>query len=151
VTTGVSPTEPEAFAWRLMAMSSARLRRCLAVSGTSLLLTACGTSQHPEPAAAPARLVGTVLAGPTCPVEQAGSPCPDSPVSGAIVRLVGDGKVLGRALTDARGAFTLEAPPGSYVVKATNVGGYRAHSSKPVALMAKAPTTVTLHLDTGIR
>jgi hypothetical protein len=67
------------------------------------------------------------------------------------VRLVGDGKVLGRALTDARGAFTLEAPPGSYVVKATNVGGYRSHSSKPVALMAKAPTTVTLHLDTGIR
>ena len=134
-----------------MAMSSARLCRCLAVSGLSLSLTACGASQHPEPAAAPARLVGTVLAGPTCPVEQAGSPCPDTPVSGATVRLVGDGKVLARAVTDAHGAFTLAAPPGSYVVKATNVGGYRSNSSEPLELTATAPTTVTLHLDTGIR
>jgi hypothetical protein len=151
VTTGVSPTEPEAFAWRLMAMSSARLRRCLAVSGMSLLLTACGASQHPEPAAAPARLVGTVLAGPTCPVEQAASPCPDAPVSGATVRLVRDGRVLARALTDAHGAFTLAAPPGSYVVKVTSVGGYRSHSSEPVELTARTPATGTLHLDTGIR
>ncbi|MEP6526951.1 MAG: carboxypeptidase-like regulatory domain-containing protein [Nocardioidaceae bacterium] len=133
-------------------MSSARLRRCLAVSGLSLSLTACGASQHPEPAAAaPARVVGTVLAGPTCPVEHAGSPCPDTPVSGATVRLVGDGKVLARALTDAHGTFTLAAPPGSYVVKVTNVGGYRSNSSEPVELTATAPATVTLHLDTGIR
>ncbi len=116
-----------------------------------MLLSACGASQRPEPAASPARVVGTVLAGPTCPVENADTPCPDAPVSGATVRLVRDGKVLSRALTDAHGAFTLAAPAGSYVVKVTSVGGYRSHSSEPVELTATAPATVTLHLDTGIR
>ncbi|MGQ0630090.1 MAG: carboxypeptidase-like regulatory domain-containing protein [Sporichthyaceae bacterium] len=124
----------------------------------AVVLTACGDDDgvvRPEaPTFAPAdsSLNGTVTAGPACPVEQAGTPCPDRPVGGAVVELVGaDDKVVLNTVTDATGRFQLRAPAGSYILRATNTGGLPSQASEPVTLTAGRASTVKLTVDSGIR
>lgn len=96
-------------------------------------------------------LVGRVLAGPTCPVETAGSPCPPAPVDDALVELVRGSEVVASTRTDAEGGFRLSAAAGSYVARARSSSGLPSESTTPVTLRAGAQTSVTLMLDTGIR
>jgi len=114
------------------------------------LLTACGgvaAANQPEGA-----VQGTVTAGPTCPVERADHPCPPAPVRGADVRLArADGTTAADTATDKGGAFHLSATPGSYMLIATNPGGYHSQASRAVRLTAGHTEQVDLQLDTGIR
>src|SRR5439155_25145512 len=54
---------------------------------------------------------GSVVAGPTCPVERPDRPCPPRPVSGATVTANPGGK---STRTDAHGNFVLQLPVGTY-------------------------------------
>lgn len=68
-------------------------------------------------------LVGRVWQGPTCPVEQIGAPPCIAPLPQAAVWLTprGDGPVpavVYETLSDARGMFAIEAPPGAYLLHA---------------------------------
>jgi hypothetical protein len=94
---------------------------------------------------------GTVRAGPTCPVERAGSPCPPRVWTGT-VRASTSGASY-EAVTDAQGRFAMDLPPGTYEIVAVTDGG------PPTGV----PTIVTVHegegpsqrvdltVDTGIR
>jgi Carboxypeptidase regulatory-like domain len=133
--------------------------RYLLAVGAVGLLAACGSGTIGATGSAgsgsgpsgSARIVGTVTAGPTCPVERAGSPCPDRPVAGALVRVMRLSSVVATARTDATGAFRLEVAPGAYTVVATNAGGYQSTAKRAVSLVAGQRATVDFVLDTGIR
>jgi hypothetical protein len=98
-----------------------------------------------------AHIVGTVTAGPTCPVERVGTPCPDRPVAGASVRAVLHSSVVATSRTDSAGMYRLNVKPGAYTIVATNAGAYPSTAQRAVSVVVGQQATVDLVLDTGIR
>lgn len=99
-------------------------------------------------------VMGTVLAGPTCPVERIPPDprCADRPVSGARIIFVdnaGDG--AGHARSDAIGRFSIVLPAGTYTAIPQPVPGLLG-TAPPQAVVVTGPgIEVTVHYDTGIR
>ena len=122
------------------------MRRILA---TALLLSliACGRSSNP---ANPSGIFGAVTAGPTCPVERAGSPCPPAPWVGT-VRATDDAGHPTDTGTDDNGNYALTLQPGSYEVVAVTDGGSPTSRSVSIDVLAGHPIRVDLTVDTGIR
>lgn len=97
---------------------------------------------------------GTVLLGPTCPVERdpPDPMCADKPYATAILVFRAGVKtpfVIGNS--DTSGVFQFSLPPGAYTIEAGN--GTKLPSCSPIAVTVKAEgyTAVTLSCDTGIR
>jgi hypothetical protein len=94
---------------------------------------------------------GRAVSGPQCPVEMAGSPCPDLPYQGTVIATDVDTGDVSTVETDAEGRFELPLAPGTYEVS------IRSESQPPFA----KPQTVTVEqgafaeivvtVDTGIR
>lgn len=95
-------------------------------------------------------VVGSVVAAPGCPVQQAASPCPPRPVAGAEVAVFDADRQRGSTRTDDNGQFRFSLPFGHYRLRATNVGGLATVASTEVDVGA-ATATVTLTVDSGIR
>jgi len=96
---------------------------------------------------------GEVLLAPTCPVESIQSPCPGRPLAGVPVRVVdADGNVLAGAVSDDRGAFTIDVTAGSYLLTAV-IEEDPARSVKPVRVEVRAGEIVRsdVMVDSGIR
>jgi hypothetical protein len=129
------------------------MRRLLPLLLPVLLLVSCGTSAPPSDSGALGTVSGSVLAGPTCPVQTDASPCPDVPLSGEVVQLVAGDTVVASATSDAQGAFTLQAEPGDYQLMWAPEGDVGIRFAKPVGVSVVAGETVTADLlvDTGIR
>jgi hypothetical protein len=100
-------------------------------------------------------IAGDVVAGPTCPVEQAENPCPPKPVPDSKVYIMTPGGALvTTTMTDANGRFSVRLSPGSYTVHAeAGPGklGLNQVTLGDVTVRAGATTTVHIELDTGIR
>jgi hypothetical protein len=124
--------------------------RQVAVLLLAITMIACASNGSSSGSASGVR--GTVVAGPQCPVERAGSPCPDAPVADAEVRALHEGDVAGTDRTDADGRFQIALAPGDYVVTA-HVGSGPFSSAKPVDVTVSADgyATANLSIDTGIR
>jgi Carboxypeptidase regulatory-like domain len=116
----------------------------------AVALTACASNRGSSGSSSGVR--GTVLAGPQCPVERAGSPCPDAPVADAEVRAMQGGDVAGTDRTDADGRFEIALPPGRYEMT-VHLGSGAFGSVKPVDVTVSADgfATANLSVDTGIR
>lgn len=101
-------------------------------------------------------VTGRVQLGPQCPVEIAGTPCPDRPASGATVtvarRLPGEsyagGEVVASTTTDADGSYRVAIRPGTYVVTADAGMSCEVMDAQ---VDADAYTDVDVACDTGIR
>jgi hypothetical protein len=93
---------------------------------------------------------GRAMAGPTCPVERAGSPCPEQPVAHAVVSVRRDGREVSRFTTASDGTFTLALQPGEYELDPV---GSRPPTGRPVTVVVRpgSYTRVDLQYDTGIR
>lgn len=117
-----------------------------------LLLTACASDGGDE-AAASSGVRGQVLLGPTCPVVNEGSPCPDEPVGGVEVRALTDGETIAETTSGEDGRFELELPPGRYTLEAVVDPGGPGMFAKPVAVTvtAGAFVEVVVPVDSGIR
>jgi hypothetical protein len=122
------------------------MRRILA-SGLLLALIACGRASSPGNSSG---VFGTVTAGPTCPVERVGSPCPPAPWVGT-VRATDDAGHPTETRTDDAGNYTLTLQPGSYEVVAVTDGGPPTGQPVTVDVQAAQPIRVDLTVDTGIR
>ena len=115
-----------------------------------------GAAPSPAPTVTPLLTTGArgvVLAGPTCPVEQAGqSPCVRS-VSGATILALDSARhEVGRAVSDAGGAFFLRLPPGNYEIVPQAVEGLIGVAAETtVTVPDGAPVELDLQYDTGIR
>ena len=100
-----------------------------------------------------ATIVGIVHSGPQCPVQIAGSPCPDAPVATEIV--VTDraaGAVLGVARSGEDGRFRIILPPGDYTLLAGSSNKpYPRGIPTDVSVGPGEMIEVELQVDTGIR
>ena len=122
------------------------------------LAAACNPGAGPSPTPIVMPLLttgvrGVVLAGPTCPVERPGqSPCVRS-VSGATILALDSARhELGRAVSDARGAYFLRLPPGTYEIVPQAVQGLMGVAAETtVTVPDGAPVQLDLQYDTGIR
>jgi hypothetical protein len=118
-----------------------------------VLLTACARGSSAGSDDRLGTIHGEVLLAPTCPVESIESPCPGRPLAGVPVRVVdADGNVLASAVSDDRGAFTIDVTPGSYLLTAS-IEQDTARSVKPVRVEVRAGEVVRsdVTVDSGIR
>ena len=97
---------------------------------------------------------GTVLLGPTCPVERIppDPACAEKPYATAVVVYRTGSKspfVIGNS--DATGAFEFSLPPGSYTLSAKGGTMLPRCNETNVAVVPEEYTSVTISCDTGIR
>jgi hypothetical protein len=127
------------------------MRRTVALSVLLLFLVACADRASSPSGDSGVR--GTVLLGPTCPVETMESPCPDRPVPDVQVQVLQGGDVVTTVRSDGDGQFTVALEPGDYVLQAVVQEGGPAMSAKPVdaTVTSGAFVEVTVPVDSGIR
>jgi carboxypeptidase family protein len=95
---------------------------------------------------------GRALAGPQCPVEIAGTPCPDEPWQGTVVAIDTQTGDRHTAESDASGRFELALDPGTYELSIeVQDGGPPFAKPQTVTVEPGAFADVTLSVDTGIR
>lgn len=119
--------------------------------GCALMAVAVAASCGEPTAARSVRsgITGTVVAGPTCPVETPESPCPDRPVADATV--IAKGRQAKRTTrTASDGSFRLRLPHGSYTVIAKSESVFFCEE-RTVRVHRNQYTDVTITCDTGIR
>ncbi len=125
------------------------MRRSWLVLLVASVLVGCGSAGSGQ--AASARVLGTVLSAPGCPVQQVASPCPPFRVAGADVVALRGGVAVVSARSAADGTFVMSVPAGTYTFTATSSGGYRSSVSQVVHVPAQGDLTITLTIDSGIR
>jgi len=90
--------------------------RTLLVAIVASLLVSCASGAASPPSGG---IEGTVTAGPTCPVEIQGSPCPHGVWTGTVRATASDGAVH-EAQTDAHGRYLFQnILPGTYALRET--------------------------------
>jgi hypothetical protein len=94
---------------------------------------------------------GQALAGPQCPVEVQGSPCPPIPYEGTVIATDVESGAGYTVETDADGRFELALEPGTYEVSIVSESS--PPFAKPVSVTVQPDTfaEVTVSVDTGIR
>ncbi len=127
-------------------------RLAILMIGLVFSLSACADTSTIGASGGAAGIQGKVLLGPMCPVQQAGSPCPDKPIKADIAVTASEGKTVASGRSDESGTYRISLPPGSYTVTA-NRPGSALGSGKPVMVEVPAGTYVHLNLlvDSGIR
>lgn len=103
-----------------------------------------------EPDAGNAGIFGSVVAGPTCPVEQSSSPCPERPVPDAEVTAKEGDRVAGTARADSNGKFTMRLEPGTYQVTASSPSVMSCETEE-VTVGEHQYQPVRINCDTGVR
>ncbi len=97
---------------------------------------------------------GTVLLGPTCPVERVppDPQCADKPYAVAVVVYrAGSQSVFLMGNSDASGVFKFSLPPGSYTLKAISGNVFPRCTPVSVIVPASGYASTTVSCDTGIR
>ena len=123
-------------------------RRALPAALGWLMIAGCNSAR---PDAARVHVMGEVVRGPTAPVCQADASCEAPFSAGFSVRQ--DGRTIVRFQSDTQGVFTIDLPPGNYLVvpdadaPILSPGDQQRSLSVPDA----ATYTVRLSFDTGIR
>lgn len=98
-------------------------------------------------------LHGTVTASPVCPVETLDDTCRPRPVANKQVQIKGpDGKSV-IMTTDQQGTFSIQLPPGRYLVEVISISYPMRQRTPPTAVSVVAGQTANIDmlLDTGIR
>ena len=96
-------------------------------------------------------IYGIVTAGPTCPVERVGQPCPPRPVGGEVeVRNV-RGQTVASTHTDSLGRYSLSLKPGRYALAVLIGSVFPRCPSKAVAVTSAVLLRADISCDTGIR
>lgn len=107
-----------------------------------VLLAACGSSNS--------GIQGTVMLGPTCPVERQGQSCPDKPLSTSIIITNQRGRTVKTVQSGKDGQFRVALRPGVYTLKVVRQGPMPG-STQTVTVRQDAFTQVQLRVDSGIR
>ncbi|MDP9483863.1 MAG: carboxypeptidase-like regulatory domain-containing protein [Chloroflexota bacterium] len=116
-----------------------------------------GASINASPSAGD--VVGVAGAGPVCPVERPGDPaCAPRPVAGAVIVVTRpDGSEVARVTTAADGRFSLNLPPGDYVLVPQPVQGMMGTAPSvpfnvgPTGQPGSSQPLLQVEYDTGIR
>jgi hypothetical protein len=114
----------------------------------ALALAACGGSGSADGASG---IRGQALAGPQCPVEIEGSPCPDRPFQGTVIATDTATAEEFTVETDAEGRFELALAPGTYEVSIVLDSQPPFAKPQTVEVESGTFTRITVEVDTGIR
>jgi len=117
-----------------------------------LLLTACGGGGGtPTPTPLLSGIDVYAVAGPTCPVQQAGQNC-TAPIAATVVAIQG-GNTVARVQTSSNGRGHMPLPPGTYTVRgeASSRGFPRPVGEQQVTVPDGQFVAVQVTFDTGIR
>lgn len=127
------------------------MRRLVALSFLLLFLVAC--AGRASSSSGDSGIRGTVLLGPTCPVETVESPCPDRPLADIEVQMLQGGDVVATVRSDSDGRFTVALDPGHYTLQAVVEAGGPGMSAKPVDVTVTSGEflEVNVPVDSGIR
>jgi hypothetical protein len=127
------------------------MRRMRATSILLLFLVACA-GRGPS-SSGDSGIRGTVLLGPTCPVETLESPCPDRPLADVEIRVLRGSDVVATVRSDDEGRFAVVLDPGRYEVQAVVEEGGPGMSAKPVDVIVTNGVfnDVNVPVDSGIR
>jgi hypothetical protein len=93
---------------------------------------------------------GSVTAGPTCPVEQAGHPCPPRPVQGLVSARRADGVTRTVALS-ADGTYRMTLSAGTYILNVQTGSFLPRCPSVTVTVNPGRTEKADISCDTGIR
>jgi uncharacterized surface anchored protein len=93
------------------------------------------------------------MIGPSCPVVQFGTDCPDRPFRSVLEIQRPDGRVVARAESDDAGRFEVALPPGDYILVPTAPSpGSAPHAAPlPFTVAQGVWTSLTVQYDSGIR
>jgi hypothetical protein len=94
---------------------------------------------------------GQALAGPQCPVETQGSPCPPVPYEGTVVATDVESGADHTVDTDAQGRFELSLEPGTYEVSIVSDSSPPFAKPQTVTVEPGSFTEIVVSVDTGIR
>ena len=96
---------------------------------------------------------GHVWVGPTCPVVQEGTDCPDAPLEADLEIRDSFGRVVARTRSDAQGAYRIPLEPGEYVLVPLSPGQAGMPFASPLPLIITAGSWLQLDVsyDSGIR
>jgi len=96
-------------------------------------------------------VVGTVTAGPTCPVEPPGG-CPPKSIADTPVQAIdSSGTVVGSDTTNANGNFAITLAPGDYTLHVAITGTFPRCNDVHITVTAGGPQQHNIGCDTGIR
>jgi hypothetical protein len=131
-----------------------RFPLALGVAASSALLVACGGGGD-APVEGTSGVEGMVFAGPQCPVERAGSPCPDLPLAVDIEVYDSDGSALITTVrSDADGRFYTPLEPGDYLLvplPPNPDSPFPMAGEQAIIVRPNRTTEVAISYDTGIR
>ena len=104
----------------------------------------------PSPSGAPSGIRGTVLLGPTCPVQQDDEPCV-TPYVARLAIVDANETEVAEVTSDANGRFEVALPPGTYLV--VPEAGDPLPVAEPISVTVEAGTFVEVQInyDSGIR
>jgi hypothetical protein len=126
------------------------IRGCFTVVVVALVvLSGCGG--HSAPTSRDSGITGTVVAGPQCPVEVIGHPCPPRPVSATVTVEDQAGRTMTTFTSDEQGGFRVALPPGRYRLITQRANQPQLMQPVDVTVAAGTYTRIRLFLDTGIR
>ena len=137
--------------------------RCLATAAAVsvvlvfVLAAGCGSGSSLSGASATVpdsgvRVFGIVQAGPTCPVERKGHPCPPRPLSGVRIEArATSGQVVTSARTSSNGSYVLTVTPGIYVLAVKTKHILPRCPLKRIIVRPRSPDKADINCDTGIR
>ena len=113
-----------------------------------------GSTTTPRSSSGKGAISGTVLLGPTCPVEH--NPpypqCAPRPYRTTVAVYQGaDASVFASTQSSANGSFILALPPGKYLLRAGGVSYFPRCSPVQVSVATDKTANVTITCDTGIR
>ena len=94
---------------------------------------------------------GIVTAGPTCPVERVGQPCPPRPVAAEVDVRNAAGNTVASTHTDSAGRYAVSVSPGSYELLVITGTMFPRCPSSSVTVTSGSPVRTDISCDTGIR
>jgi hypothetical protein len=125
-------------------------KRALLAGAVGLVLAACGGTSTDRSPPQTGTVHGRVFAGPTCPVERVGQPCPTRPVIVTIQATEG-ARVVASTRSATDGTYRFAVPVGAYSISALTSTTLLRCSPRQVNVAAATDIEVDLTCDTGIR
>jgi hypothetical protein len=133
-----------------MARAVQAIMRRSALAFLLIGLVACGQAHGDRSPSSGIR--GRAVVGPMCPVEVAGTPCPDRPLQTKFEVVDTSGKGVATVSTGKDGRFQQALPLGTYVLRsASSSSPFPILKETMVRVRAGEFTSIVVHFDSGIR